>query len=354
MSKLTKEQREHGKRRGAPMQARELIENPANCRPHVVVLGAGASLAAFPNGDAQGRRLPLMCDLAELIELAPLFASTGIEQGLDDFEAAFARLASRDDLASTRAHIETRVHAYFAAMDLPATATLYDRLVLSLRPCDAILTFNWDPFLFDAFARNRHIAALPLVYFLHGNVRIGACDEHPQPSLIGGACRTCGKSMAPVPLLYPVGNKDYTSNAYIAAAWSDARKLLAEALTLTVFGYAAPASDAGAVSLLRDSWFSRSSRQFEHMQVIDIVPSAELHLRWSKFLPTGHLHAIQGFEDSWLSLWPRRANQALLHTMSTGVPCAESPLPQTHNLRELQECAANIAAHEGPCAGIET
>lgn len=60
------------------MLARELIENPADCRPHVVVLGAGASLAAFPNGDAQGRRLPLMRDLAELIGLAPVFTSAGI------------------------------------------------------------------------------------------------------------------------------------------------------------------------------------------------------------------------------------------------------------------------------------
>jgi hypothetical protein len=265
----------------------------------------------------------------------------------DDFESAFALLANRDDLAATRARIEASVHAYFAAMQLPETATLYDRLVLSLRPCDAILTFNWDPFLLDAFARNRHIAAPPLVYFLHGNVRVGACEEHPQPGPIGGACRTCGKSMAPVPLLYPVGNKDYTANAYIAAAWSDARELLAEALTLTVFGYAAPVSDAGAVSLLRDSWFSRSSRQFEHVQVIDIAPSAELHQRWTTFLPTGHLRAIKGFEDSWLSLWPRRANQALLHTMRTGMPCAAFPLPQTHDLRELQECAASIAAHEG-------
>lgn len=328
------------------MLARELIENPADCRPHVVVLGAGASLAAFPNGDARGRRLPLMRDLAELIGLAPVFSSAGIEQGLDDFEAAFAMLASRDNLASTRTHIETSVHAYFAAMELPETATLYDRLVLSLRPCDAILTFNWDPFLFDAFARNQHIAAPPLVYFLHGNVRIGACDEHPRPGLIGGGCRTCGKSMAPVPLMYPVGNKDYTSNAYVAAAWSDARELLAEALTLTVFGYAAPVSDAAAVSLLRDSWFSRSSRQFEHMQVIDIAPSAELHRRWSKFLPTGHLHPIARFEDSWLSLWPRRANQALLHTMRTGMPSAAFPLAQTHDLRELQRCAVNIAVHE--------
>jgi hypothetical protein len=29
-------------------------------RPHVVLLGAGASLAALPNGDKRGRKPPLM------------------------------------------------------------------------------------------------------------------------------------------------------------------------------------------------------------------------------------------------------------------------------------------------------
>jgi len=328
------------------MQAHELIENPADCRPHVVLLGAGASLAAFPNGDASGRRLPLMRDLVDLIGLAPLFASVGMDSGLDDFEAAYARLCTRDDLAATRAQIEVRVHAYFAAMALPETATVYDRLVLSLRPGDVILTFNWDPFLLDAYARNRHVAPLPHVYFLHGNVRIGACQEHPRPGPIGGACDTCGQPLAAVPLLYPIGDKDYTSDPYIAAAWTDARELLTEALTLTVFGYGAPVSDAGAVSLLRDAWFARSDRRFEHMQVVDIMPADILHQRWSSFLPTGHLHTLTGMEASWLSLWPRRANQALLHSMKTGMPCHTFPLPQTNNLGDLQEYASAIAAHE--------
>ena len=31
-------------------------------RPHLVVLGAGASRAAFPDGDKNGKRLPLMAD----------------------------------------------------------------------------------------------------------------------------------------------------------------------------------------------------------------------------------------------------------------------------------------------------
>jgi hypothetical protein len=55
---------------------------------------------------------------------------------------------------------------------------------------------------------------------------------------------------------------------------------------------------------------------------------------------------LTGMEASWLSLWPRRANQALLHSMKTGMPCHTFPLPQTNDLGELQEYASAIAAHE--------
>ena len=30
-----------------------------NCRPHVVILGAGSSYAAIPNGDKYGRKIPV-------------------------------------------------------------------------------------------------------------------------------------------------------------------------------------------------------------------------------------------------------------------------------------------------------
>ena len=39
------------------------IKENYNHHPHVVILGAGASLAAFPDGDKNGRKLPLMNDI---------------------------------------------------------------------------------------------------------------------------------------------------------------------------------------------------------------------------------------------------------------------------------------------------
>lgn len=41
--------------------------------PHVVVLGSGASRAAFLNGDAEGRKVPLMNELIDCLELGSIF-----------------------------------------------------------------------------------------------------------------------------------------------------------------------------------------------------------------------------------------------------------------------------------------
>jgi hypothetical protein len=43
--------------------------------------------------------------------------------------------------------LERAVFDYFSSLQLPDEPTLYDHLVLSLRPKDVIATFNWDPFL---------------------------------------------------------------------------------------------------------------------------------------------------------------------------------------------------------------
>ncbi|HBD7216142.1 TPA: hypothetical protein K1Y51_003301 [Legionella pneumophila] len=57
------------------MKKEEIIENPSVFKPHVVLLGAGASLAALPNGDANKKQLPLMNNLVEVIQLTTLLGS---------------------------------------------------------------------------------------------------------------------------------------------------------------------------------------------------------------------------------------------------------------------------------------
>ena len=48
----------------------DLMSTPnENIGPHVVVLGAGASRAAFPSGDRFSRKVPVMSDLIETVGL---------------------------------------------------------------------------------------------------------------------------------------------------------------------------------------------------------------------------------------------------------------------------------------------
>ena len=164
------------------MKRDNLIRFPLeDTRPHVVLLGAGASLAAFPNGDRLGRKLPLMKNLVEVVDLEPLIKQT--DQKLNeenDFEAIYSHITSNPNYSAIKEKIEAKVREYFTSLEITNLTTLYDRLLLSLRRKDAVFTFNWDPFLFDAYFRNMKIPALPEIFFLHGNVRIGRCSTHTE------------------------------------------------------------------------------------------------------------------------------------------------------------------------------
>src|SRR5262245_4974494 len=111
-------------------------------RPHVVLVGAGASRAACPNGDAQGRHLPVMSDLTETVGLGQLFSRAGIDPS-SNFEVAYSSLYDGAADPQLLDGVERRVSDYFRSLVLPSEPTVYDYLVLSLRPKDVIATFNW-------------------------------------------------------------------------------------------------------------------------------------------------------------------------------------------------------------------
>lgn len=60
------------------MNKDELIRKPSEIGRHVVLLGAGASRASFPDGDPQGYKLPLMKDFVEILNLTSLLQSLDI------------------------------------------------------------------------------------------------------------------------------------------------------------------------------------------------------------------------------------------------------------------------------------
>src|SRR5258707_808995 len=96
------------------VKAQQLIEKPRDLGPHVVLLGAGASRAAFPNGDANGKPLPLMNDLVDKLGLQPLIDEAGPANSSDgNFEGIYSRLCSSQEHSSLAARIEGHINEYF-------------------------------------------------------------------------------------------------------------------------------------------------------------------------------------------------------------------------------------------------
>ena len=330
------------------MNQENLIQSPSPVRPHVVLLGAGASLDTFPEGDESGHCLPLMHNLVDVVGLGPLIETAAAELDNEkNFEEIYSKFAATLRYGDLLKEMEERIDAYFSSLRMPKEATKYDFLLLSLRKKDAIFTFNWDPFLFDAYKRNAHIASLPEIFFLHGNVRIGICPNHPEAwGKRGGLCSICSNGVEDVPLLYPIGKKDYSSHEYIRGSWEAARYFFAEAFVLTIFGYGAPVSDSDAVDLLRSGWMGRSNRKIEHVEIVDVVSSSVLYERWRGFTPTGHLKPIRSIWDSWIMMHPRRSVESLMRPVYYGEPAGTFPLVQSETLHRVHEQILDIAAWE--------
>lgn len=287
------------------------IDNVSMERPHLILLGAGASLAAFPHGDRNGRKLPLMNDLVQVVGLENLLLKTNVDYRGRNFEEVYSELQERIEFRPLVEEIESLISDYFSSLKLPDEPTLYDHLVLSLRSKDVIATFNWDPFLFYACARNCHITDPPYVFFLHGNVAIGYCLDDNFSGPAGSQCKKCGKALTTSKLLYPVTNKDYTSNPYIEKEWNGMRDVLRDAYVLTIFGYSAPKTDVEAIKLLKDGWGNPGQRQFERIEIIDIKDEEELVQIWRQFICAGHYQTMNSFYESWAARHPRRTCEAV-------------------------------------------
>jgi hypothetical protein len=134
--------------------AAEEIAHPRPVRPHLVILGAGASRAVFPNGEQSGHRLPLIADFTEIVPVAPILEQSGIDWKGRNFEEIYSLLSEKEEHRAVLRELEEAVFNYFSVLQLPATHTLYDSLILSLRQKDVIATFNWDPCLIEAWQRS--------------------------------------------------------------------------------------------------------------------------------------------------------------------------------------------------------
>lgn len=325
----------------------------ANPLPHVVILGAGASKAAMPQGDKFGRVIPLMDDLPEILgkDWKKLVQDAQPPQG--NFESSFSWIRKNGNYQAQLANIERLIENYFQDLELPDHPTIYDYLVLGLRGKDVIATFNWDPFLIQAHRRNRSVAELPDIRFLHGCVAFRTCTEH---DILGGPyeeCPICHHDLIRGRLFFPDEGKDYVKNELIYRDWNAVTKRLKKAFHLTIFGYSGPATDYNARKLLLDGWKQTPMRDISHAEIIDTQDESILYKTWADFFPHHHNMIAQDFWDCSVALWPRRTSEWKISASRYGMP-AESIGPlRTESLNELQEWFKRLAETEDGNPQIE-
>lgn len=304
---------------------------------HVVILGAGASIAScIHNPERNGLELPSMLNLIDVVGLIDVIKDVPKELRDDNFEILFSNLYQNDPTSEHVKEIERRVFDYFSSLELPNSPTIYDYIVLSLRNKDHIATFNWDPFLYKAFIRNRKFTKnLAYMSFLHGCASLGYNDEIKRSGPANYyADPECTQKFEPTKLLYPVGDKDYNSNSFIKTEWDRTKAYVGDSRTkvFTVFGYGAPVTDVEAIDLLSASWGGSNSRNMEQIEMINVESEVSCTTKWNKFIHTHHYDYFTNYFDSRLAKFPRRTFENYHHQMLPMTP-AESfqeanPVPQ--------------------------
>lgn len=278
--------------------------------PHVVIVGAGGSVAACPNGDAKGNILPVMANLIDVLNLKPLLMENGISGKEANFETVYDDVIQKGN-ATLASELERQVYGYFSKILLPEAATDYDYLLLSLRPKDLIATFNWDPLLIQAFKRHEGKISLPQMVFLHGNVAIGCCEKDRRCGWIDDNCGICGEPFKPTPLLYPVRDKQYSSNPFIQSQWEQLSWHLNQAYFLTIFGYSAPATDVAAREVMIKAWKRNTTKELAEIDIIDIKSKEEVEGNWHDFITRSHYGTSKSIKNGFLARFPRRSCDAL-------------------------------------------
>lgn len=321
---------------------------PGKVKIHVVVLGAGASRAACPQGDAQGRPLPLMADLISVLGLRDQLEKAGVFLADENFENLYSRLASDPTHSHLSLQLQEAVFDYFSELRLPENPTVYDHLVLSLRPKDVLVSFNWDPFLVQAVSRCRRLARPPTYFHLHGNVAIGYCEKHAKLrcGIRDRTCTQCGQKFSKSRLLYPIAQKNYTSDNVISKLWRWTQQAIEASFLFSVFGYGAPASDVEAIRLMKAAWGSVDRRSMEEVEIIDIRPADDLCKTWAPFIHSHHYETHTSFYESMLATLPRRSVEMMIRMLIDAEDVEPFPIPRDAEWDQLRDWIQPFRAQE--------
>ena len=279
-------------------------------RPHLFILGAGATKATIPNGDKYGLQSPVMDDFMKGLNIENLLNGVNLQTKSKNIEEIYSELYERPDCADVVKAIEDRIISHYQHMQIPDVPTLYDFLILSLRKKDCIATFNWDPLLIQAYNRiNKLTKDLPELLFLHGCVAAGLCEECKYYTpLKRQVCPKCGRKLTMSQLLFPIKQKDYTQNIFIHHNWNTFEDYLERACLISIWGYSAPNSDVEAKKNMLKA-FSSQFRKLDQIELINIAEESILYKTWQPFIKETnyHVHFHKTIMDSFIAEFPRRS-----------------------------------------------
>lgn len=315
-------------------------------RPHIVLLGAGASVAAAPNGDKNGKRIPVLNSLPATLGIEAELKQAGFKLPISDFEQAFTEICADEGKAELRKLVEDRVYSYFSTLQLPDEPTVYDYLVTGLRHKDVIATFNWDPFLIQAYIRNNAFETGPRFLFLHGSVAVGLCMAHKTMGFPWQVCSKCGGQFEKSQLLYPVGKKDYAKDKFIASQWEQLKRDLAIGYGFTIFGYSGPKTDMEARQLMSEQWTASPIYQQSEVEIIDIADRDWLEENWQDVICSHHYRIHSDWKQALFYQHPRRTTEALYDSLVMCAPRWEQPFPASSELSSLKHHVAGLMSEE--------
>lgn len=331
-------------------------------RPHVVILGAGASIATIPNGDKFGKKICAMEGFIKKAGLSHILEGVNLETTSENLENIYMELDKRSkdnqNYQEVKNNLEDGIRQFIEKFCLPDTATIYDYLILSLSKKDLIATFNWDPLLVQAVRRvSKFTQNTPKVVFLHGNVASGFCSKCNFLGNKGIKCPKCGSQLKDVPLLYPVKEKNYRESDAISAAWDCLEQYLSQAFMITIFGYSAPISDNAAIDLMKKAWGNNESRKLEEIEIVDIRPEDSVLSSWKDFIFSHHYSYFNSFFNTSLAKFPRRSCEAMVDQLffceflndTKGFKDLSIPLDKAYaHIKELDEEESNGITFSNP------
>lgn len=275
---------------------------------HLVILGAGSTIATIPNGDKNGEESYTLANLLKDKTFTSFLEKVQGNFSANDVEDLCKQLYKED--RPLYYEFESLVRKKYARLELPEEFTILDRSVLSLTPNDAIVSFNWDDLVIQAYQRMSEYVPeemLPILAFPHGNAQAVYNNKHYTSKRI-----VTSTSWFDSPLNMPVDEIDYKSDVFINSQWHILDFFMRNAQMITFFGYRGPDSDEQDLKHL-DELFAKNEI-CDKIEIIDKdqESAVEVAKRLERFkMQPNWLYPCADFWHSTIAKYPRRTLSVL-------------------------------------------